>query len=549
MSARSLFGLPMCLPFLAAAMLAAVVFPQKTAAQTLAMADSLETAARSQASAQRVETLFQLARVTRDVQPARCLAACREAMDLLPKAGMAAADRFVMMGKLTACISWAHYAAGDQQLALSIVPQYYAIADSLDALGQRQRALFNRADAHNLLGGIAMQNKDLPLSISEYEQALALYAEAGDARRMAWTRMNIACSAFQMGKHEQAIALFEEALRVFEANADYKNQFKCLNNLGSAYHGIGQEEKAEAALLAAIKLSDEGKALGIGTAAVRGLLAEVQAMGGKPQEAAKTLETGDTMLKRVSALAERVDYQKLKANALEIVGDPAAALREFRQYAELKDSMRVKQAADPALRAHARFQTMLKDSEIANLEAANRQKWALIGFAFLACVAIGGMAWRARARSLQAEAAQRKARQQVVNVVAAVVSRDVAEGGEPDESSNANEQFLPKLLATIEANYAEPEFDAAQMAKAMLVSRTVFFEKTKELTGKTPAELLRDFRLERARCLIENGGHTVSSAAMSTGFASLSHFSRAFKERFGHSPSNLGNRKTEAALA
>ncbi len=46
----------------------------------------------------------------------------------------------------------------------------------------------------------------------------------------------------------------------------------------------------------------------------------------------------------------------------------------------------------------------------------------------------------------------------------------------------------------------------------------------------------RSYRLDKARELLEQGDHNVTQAAMSIGYNSLSHFSRAFSNRFGMSP-------------
>jgi AraC-like DNA-binding protein len=46
----------------------------------------------------------------------------------------------------------------------------------------------------------------------------------------------------------------------------------------------------------------------------------------------------------------------------------------------------------------------------------------------------------------------------------------------------------------------------------------------------------RSHRLEKARQLLDQGDHNVTQAAMSIGYNSLSHFSRAFSRRFGLTP-------------
>jgi len=57
-----------------------------------------------------------------------------------------------------------------------------------------------------------------------------------------------------------------------------------------------------------------------------------------------------------------------------------------------------------------------------------------------------------------------------------------------------------------------------------------------EVTGTTMTRYLRRLRLDRAAELLCSGRHNVTETAMLVGYSSLSHFSRAFAEQFGHCP-------------
>lgn len=58
----------------------------------------------------------------------------------------------------------------------------------------------------------------------------------------------------------------------------------------------------------------------------------------------------------------------------------------------------------------------------------------------------------------------------------------------------------------------------------------------KQVYGQPVFEYFRDSRLEHARELLVSGGVTVSEVAYQIGYQSLSHFSRAFRERYGLNP-------------
>jgi len=55
-------------------------------------------------------------------------------------------------------------------------------------------------------------------------------------------------------------------------------------------------------------------------------------------------------------------------------------------------------------------------------------------------------------------------------------------------------------------------------------------------TGTTISRYLRDLRLDRAATILKQGRSNVTEAAMEVGYSSLSHFSKAFAERFGVCP-------------
>ncbi|MFK7775870.1 MAG: helix-turn-helix domain-containing protein, partial [Saprospiraceae bacterium] len=60
--------------------------------------------------------------------------------------------------------------------------------------------------------------------------------------------------------------------------------------------------------------------------------------------------------------------------------------------------------------------------------------------------------------------------------------------------------------------------------------------KVKQLTGKRPIDLLKTFRMKRAKDLLSQNKMTISEVAYSVGFEMPSSFSRAFKKEFGKSP-------------
>ena len=103
--------------------------------------------------------------------------------------------------------------------------------------------------------------------------------------------------------------------------------------------------------------------------------------------------------------------------------------------------------------------------------------------------------------------------------------------------SRDDQSFVDRLHATIATHFAEPEFSVAELARQLFVDRSHLFRRTRELLGEAPSDLIRRARLARAAALLAEGAGTVAEVAYGVGFQSVSHFSQAFREVYGVSPS------------
>ncbi|MBN2165182.1 MAG: response regulator [Marinilabiliaceae bacterium] len=101
--------------------------------------------------------------------------------------------------------------------------------------------------------------------------------------------------------------------------------------------------------------------------------------------------------------------------------------------------------------------------------------------------------------------------------------------------NSKDEDFLKKLVNYVEENHSK-EITIDQLAEYCCLSRTVFYNKIKGLTGSSPIEFLRELKLKIAAQLLEKG-FNVSEVAFQVGFNDVKYFSRQFKSLFGHSPS------------
>jgi len=97
--------------------------------------------------------------------------------------------------------------------------------------------------------------------------------------------------------------------------------------------------------------------------------------------------------------------------------------------------------------------------------------------------------------------------------------------------------FRKRLLRHFEEN-AAGKLSLDAIAEALKVSKSGLSHKCKELLGIPPSKAFLDFKLAKARRLLEDG-LSVKETGESLGFANQFHFSRAFKRRFGVAPSSL----------
>jgi AraC-like DNA-binding protein len=106
------------------------------------------------------------------------------------------------------------------------------------------------------------------------------------------------------------------------------------------------------------------------------------------------------------------------------------------------------------------------------------------------------------------------------------------------------------LQRVMEDNYCF-NLKLEQYAQLSNRSLSTFKRDFQRIYGSAPGKWLLEQRLNHALRLLSNGNRTISEATFESGFESVSHFSRSFKERFGVSPSTFKNERlvnTNAAL-
>lgn len=106
-----------------------------------------------------------------------------------------------------------------------------------------------------------------------------------------------------------------------------------------------------------------------------------------------------------------------------------------------------------------------------------------------------------------------------------------------------DDQFLQKVLSTIEDHLDDETFGVEPLAAAVAMSRSNLFRKVEALLGKSPNQLIRERRLLKAKHLLENGAGNSTEVAFMTGFNSPSYFAKCFQEMFGEAPDVVARRR------
>ncbi len=112
---------------------------------------------------------------------------------------------------------------------------------------------------------------------------------------------------------------------------------------------------------------------------------------------------------------------------------------------------------------------------------------------------------------------------------------------QPDSlvTNSIDKEFINKILLVLEKNLSNEKLDMELLAKEIFLSQRQLHRKIKAITGHTPGEFIRIFKLKRAAKLVLENHLSITQIALEVGFESPAQFSRSFKKYFGFLPSEL----------
>ena len=105
-----------------------------------------------------------------------------------------------------------------------------------------------------------------------------------------------------------------------------------------------------------------------------------------------------------------------------------------------------------------------------------------------------------------------------------------------EQMDDSDKIFISKFVSLLESSYAKDDMSVEKLSREMNVSRVQLYRKIKEITGFTPVDYLRNYRLTKAVELLQKRRFSISEVAFQTGFSSPAYFTKCFRDAFNMTP-------------
>jgi len=116
------------------------------------------------------------------------------------------------------------------------------------------------------------------------------------------------------------------------------------------------------------------------------------------------------------------------------------------------------------------------------------------------------------------------------------LSREMALQPAEISVSSMDQNFIKELQETIETNLSDTLFGVEQLGKKLYMSRASLYRKIFALSGESPREFIKTYRLKRGAQLLKANFGNVTEVAFEVGFSSTAYFTKCFKDKFHQLP-------------
>ncbi len=107
------------------------------------------------------------------------------------------------------------------------------------------------------------------------------------------------------------------------------------------------------------------------------------------------------------------------------------------------------------------------------------------------------------------------------------------------QSTSKQVELIGQFNAILEERYSDENLNVTELALSLALSRSQLHRKIKAVTGKPVGVLLKEFRLKKAKKLLESGTVTVAEAGYQVGFSNPSYFNSCFSKYYGYPPGHV----------
>jgi len=399
------------------------------------------------------------------------------------------------------------------------------MADSVG--GDSKKWLHYKGEAYFQLKSVSYLEERYEEALEYLEKAKATFEELGNKRLVARTLNSMGAQESELGNFEKSFDLSAQAAKLYrEENFEY-GYLRADYYQACALIDLEKYKEAEQLLLGVIPQMEKTKH--VSWNAALSSLGEVQMKLNKTEAAENNLAKALEMAKK-----RRVNYTvanvcQLLANLEEERGNYAEALFYQREQAKYADSIRIQSTEAQLKRAQAEFEQFENEQKIKELEdkiaGEKRSKQLLIAGGIALLLGVIGTFWYFyQKKKKEFEAA---AKTVSLNIQAESVTDD-----EPPV-----DPFLEEFLQIVRERLGEEKLSVESIAQSLRMSRVQLFKKVKAASGASPSAIIREYRLEMGKRLLLEKSLNVSEVAYRVGFSNPNSFSRAFKDKFGSSPS------------
>jgi ABC-type sugar transport system substrate-binding protein/DNA-binding response OmpR family regulator len=101
---------------------------------------------------------------------------------------------------------------------------------------------------------------------------------------------------------------------------------------------------------------------------------------------------------------------------------------------------------------------------------------------------------------------------------------------------STEQSFIKQLNLQIQENLDNSDFSVENLSDLLNISRVQLYRKVKALLGINVSDYISNYRLDKAKFMIDTSDLTMSQIGYSVGFSSPNYFSTAFKSKYGLTP-------------